>query len=90
MIGIGFWETAICGQDADAIVRAIRYTSDLVGVEHVSLGSDFDGAVQMPFDVTHMNRITDALKNANFNDTEIQKIMGLNVINLLKQTLPEK
>ncbi len=90
LIGIGFWETAVCGQDVDALVRAIRYTSDLVGVEHVALGSDFDGAVQMPFDVSHMSRITDALRKANFSDTDIQKIMGLNVIDLLKQTLPEK
>ncbi|MEO0488222.1 MAG: membrane dipeptidase, partial [Cyanobacteria bacterium J06659_2] len=43
VIGIGFWQTAVCGEDVSAIVRAIRYVADLVGVEHVALGSDFDG-----------------------------------------------
>jgi membrane dipeptidase len=51
VIGIGFWKTAVCGEDVSAIVRAIRYTVDLVGANHVALGSDFDGAVRQPFDV---------------------------------------
>ena len=36
LIGIGYWETATCGSDATAIVRAMRYVSDRVGVEHVA------------------------------------------------------
>ena len=48
LIGIGFWDTATGGTDAASIARAIRYAADLVGVEHVALGSDFDGAVMVP------------------------------------------
>jgi len=33
VIGVGFWSTAVCGVYVQAIVWAIRYTSDLVGVE---------------------------------------------------------
>ncbi|MEO0373552.1 MAG: dipeptidase [Cyanobacteria bacterium P01_A01_bin.17] len=88
IIGIGFWETAVCGENVDAIANAIRYTTDLVGVDHVALGSDFDGAVQMPFDASQMVQITDALRKKGFADIEIQKIMGLNVIRFLQQTLP--
>ncbi len=80
---------AVCGENVDAVVRAIRYTSDLIGVDHVALGSDFDGAVQMPFDASNLVQSTDALRNAKFTDIEIQKIMGLNVIRLLQQTLPK-
>src|SRR5208283_3654941 len=52
LIGIGYWDTATCGTDARAIVKAMRYVSGLVGVEHVALGSDFDGAITAPFDTT--------------------------------------
>ncbi|MEL6382906.1 MAG: dipeptidase [Cyanobacteria bacterium J06626_18] len=88
IIGIGFWQTAVCGEDVDAIVQAIRYTADQVGVEHVALGSDFDGAVRVPFDVANLAQITQALQKAGFTETEIRQIMGLNVLNLLEQLLP--
>lgn len=88
IIGIGFWKTAICGEDANAIVRAIRYTVDRVGIDHVALGSDFDGAVRLPFDVANIAQITRALQQDGFTDIEIGKIMGLNTIDLLQQLLP--
>jgi membrane dipeptidase len=88
IVGIGFWDTAVCGRDAQAIARAIRYTGDLIGVDHVALGSDFDGAVETPFDTTGLVQITDALLQAGFSETEIRKIMGENVIRLLQSYLP--
>jgi len=88
VIGIGFWETAVCGKDASAIAKAIRYTANLVGVDHVGLGSDFDGAVTTPFDTTGLVQITDALIAEGFTDEEIGKIMGRNTLRLLLQNLP--
>ncbi len=90
LIGIGYWDTAVCGTDAAAIVKAIRYTSDRVGVEHVALGSDFDGAVTTPFDTTGLVQITDALLAAGYTDQEIRMIMGENEVRLLQENLPEK
>jgi microsomal dipeptidase-like Zn-dependent dipeptidase len=88
VIGIGYWDTAVCGQDAAAIARAIRHTANLVGVEHVALGSDYDGAVTTPFDTTGVVQITDALLAEGFSESDIEKIMGGNVIRLLLVTLP--
>jgi membrane dipeptidase len=88
VIGIGFWKTAVCGEDVSAIVRAIRYVVEQVGIDHVALGSDFDGAVRMPFDVTNLGHITESLQKEGFPETDIRKIMGLNIIRFLKQTLP--
>jgi microsomal dipeptidase-like Zn-dependent dipeptidase len=88
VIGIGYWDTAVCGKDAKAIARAIRYTANLIGVDHVGLGSDFDGAVVEPFDTTGLVQITDALIAEGFNDEDIGKIMGRNVLKLLIQNLP--
>lgn len=88
IIGIGYWQTATCGTDAKAVARAIRYTVNLVGVEHVALGSDFDGAVTAPFDTSGLVQVTDALLVEGFSEDEIKLIMGGNVLRLLQENLP--
>lgn len=88
IVGIGFWDTATCGNDAKAIAKAMRHTVDLIGVDHVALGSDFDGAIAAPFDATGMIQITDALLQEGFDETQIRKIMGENVIRTLQFFLP--
>lgn len=88
VIGIGYWDTAVCGADAQAIARAIRYTANLVGVEHVALGSDYDGAIPAPFDTSGLVKITEALMEEGFSEADIGMIMGRNVLRLLIQNLP--
>jgi microsomal dipeptidase-like Zn-dependent dipeptidase len=88
LIGIGYWDTAVCGRDVKAIARAIRYTADLVGVDHVALGSDFDGSIESPFDTTGLVQITDELLQEKFSEAEIRKVMGENVIRVFQQYLP--
>ncbi len=88
MIGIAFFEHAIGGTDTPAIIDAIKYTADKVGVAHAALGSDFDGAVVTPFDAAGMAEITDGLLKANFSDQDIAAIMGENVRAFLPNVLP--
>ena len=88
VVGIGYWEGATCGTDAGAVARAIRYAVSVVGISHVGLGSDFDGAVAQPFDATGLVQITDALLQHGFSDVEIQAVMGGNLVRLLLTTLP--
>lgn len=88
VIGVGFWSTAVCGSDAAAIARAIRHVAERVGVDHVALGSDFDGAVRTPFDATGLPRLTQALLEAGFQDYEIRKILGGNTLRVLRAVLP--
>lgn len=89
VIGIGYWDKAVCGKDAAAIARAIRYTVDLVGIDHVALGSDFDGAVPVPFDTTGLALIAEALLEDGFAEEDIRDIMGENALRVFEQTLPE-
>ena len=89
VIGIGFWDVAVCDFSAAAIVKAIKYTTDLVGVDHVALGSDFDGAIESPFDVSGMALITEELMKQNFSEQDIYKIMGGNTLRVLGQVLPD-
>lgn len=89
VIGIGYWETAICGRDADAIARAILYTARTVGVEHVALGSDFDGSTTTPFDATGIPLITEALRKQGLSEHDIRLVMAENVLGVHSQTLPD-
>ncbi|MCS7080836.1 MAG: dipeptidase [Chloracidobacterium sp.] len=88
VVGVGYFFAAVCGQDARSIARAIRYAADVAGVAHVALGSDYDGAVSVPFDTAHLAEITDALLDEGFSEDEIALIMGGNVRRVLLATLP--
>lgn len=88
VIGIGYWQTAVCGTDAAAIARAIKYAVEVAGAEHVGLGSDFDGAISAPFDTSGVVLVTEALLKAGFSEKDIASIMGGNYLRLLGQTLP--
>jgi membrane dipeptidase len=90
LIGIGYWDTATCGTDARAIVKAMRYVSALVGAEHVALGSNFDGAVTEPFDTTGLVEITEAMLDAGYSEAEIKAIMGENAMKFLAANLPAR
>jgi microsomal dipeptidase-like Zn-dependent dipeptidase len=88
VIGIGVWDTATCGEDAAATARAIRYAVKIVGVDHVGLGSDFDGGTTTPFDASGWALVTEALLKEGFSEEEIRKVMGENVVRVLMETLP--
>jgi membrane dipeptidase len=88
VIGIAYFDAAVCATDVQAIVKAIRYTANLAGVEHVGLGSDFDGAVSTPFDTAGLVQLTEALMAEGFSETEIGLIMGGNVLRVLQENLP--
>ena len=93
IVGIGFWSgppegSAVCGPDAAAVARAVRHAVDVAGVDHVGLGSDWDGAVQQPFDAGGLVELTDALVAAGLPDDAIGKVMGGNAVRLLAQSLP--
>jgi microsomal dipeptidase-like Zn-dependent dipeptidase len=88
VIGIGFWDTATCGKDARAIAKAIRHAVTVAGIEHVGLGSDYDGGITAPFDASGMALLTEALLQEQFSEQEIRWLMGENVVRLLNVALP--
>lgn len=89
VIGIGYWEAAVCGTDAQSTAKAIRYVADRIGIDHVGLGSDFDGMVKTHFDTSNVIMMTEALQKEGFSDWEIHKIMGKNTLRVLMTVLPD-
>jgi membrane dipeptidase len=88
VVGIGYWDEAICDTTPAGVAKAIKHAVTIAGVDHVGLGSDFDGATSMPFDTTGLVLITDALQKEGFSDEDIAKIMGGNTLELMRKSLP--
>ena len=89
VISIGYWEAAVCDASVAGIASAILYVRDLAGIDHVALGSDWDGAVTTVFDSSGVSALTAALLNAGLSEEDIAKIMGGNAIRVLRATLPQ-
>ncbi len=87
VIGIGYWDAAICDTSPRAVARAMRHVRDLVGIAHVALGSDFDGATTTRFDTSQLEQVTQALLDEGFSEAEIRAAMGENALRVLRSGL---
>jgi len=89
LIGIGFFKPAVCAADYDETARTMRYVADLTGIDHVCLGSDFDGAVVTPTDIRGLHYLVEALQKQGFTEREIRQIMYENYRRFWAQNLPQ-
>lgn len=87
VVGIGFWQGAVCSLDPKNVARAIAHVRDLVGIDHVGLGSDFDGSTTTGFDASEIVAVTQALMQSGFSEDDIRKVMGGNVLRVLRAGL---
>ena len=65
----------------------IDYIIDLVGVDHVGLGSDFDGTVITTFDTSELAALTQAMLDAGLTEAQIRKVAGQNMLRVLRARL---
>ncbi len=84
VVGIGYWDAAVCSTDPRAIAAAIAHVRDVAGIDHVGLGSDFDGAVTTRFDAAGLAQVTQALMDRGFSATDIAKVMGGNALRVIR------
>lgn len=87
IIGIGYWDGALCDTSPRAAVKAMKHVRDLVGIQHVALGSDFDGATTVRFDTSQLVQVTQALMDEGFTAQEIRAVMGENALRVIRAGL---
>ncbi len=84
VIGIGYFKGAICSLEPKDVARAVAHVRDVVGIDYVGLGSDFDGGTTVSFDASQLVAVTQALLDAGFAEDDIRKVMGGNVLRVLR------
>src|SRR2546421_10135237 len=70
----------------EKIIEHIEHAVKTAGVDHVGLGSDFDGAT-MPLgmeDASKLPKITDALLKKGYSDADVEKILGGNILRVME------
>ncbi|OVE79273.1 hypothetical protein BVY01_02960 [bacterium I07] len=92
VIGMIFMNYWLIGKEEDLgldyIVESIKYLKKKGGVDCIVLGSDLDGLTKPPVDlrdISEFPKLTKALMKAGFSETDIEKIMGKNVMRVLKE-----
>ena len=69
------------------IIEHIDHAVKIAGIDHVGLGSDFDGA-NMPFgmeDASKLPRITNALLEKGYSESDVKKILGENTLRVMAE-----
>ena len=87
VLGIGYWADVICDDMPAGIAAAILAAVEVMGVEGVSLGSDFDGTVRVALDTSELAAITSALLDAGMEEADIALVMGENMVRVLRARL---
>lgn len=89
VIGVGYWEDAVCGLGTGPVVDALDHVVEVAGIDAAALGSDFDGSVEVPWDTSQLAVITQELMDRGYSEEDIAKIMGGNTLRVLGEVLPE-
>ena len=69
------------------IIEHIEHAVKVAGVDHVGLGSDFDGA-NMPYgmeDATKLPKLTEALLQKGYSEGDVRKILGENTLRVMTE-----
>ena len=62
----------------------------IAGIEHVGIGSDFDGITLVPYDLEDVSKIpnlTATLLNRGYSEDDIKKIMGENFLRVIREVV---
>ena len=90
LIGIGYWDGAVCDTTPAGVARSIAYAVNLLGPESVALGSDYDGATSVYFDTSELAVLTQALLDEGLGEEDIRAVMGGNQIRFFRKYLPTR
>lgn len=94
IIGINFFPGFLGNKSAkiDDVVAHIEHAAEYAGLDHVGIGSDFDGIETTPEgleDATMLPKLTETLLKRNWQEDNVHKVLGGNFIRVLQEVLPE-
>jgi membrane dipeptidase len=72
------------------LIDHIDHIARVAGVDHVGLGSDFDGVSALPAgmeDVTRLPRIAQALLDRGYSEPDVTKMLGGNMLRVMERVL---
>ncbi len=90
VIGIGYWQEVTCDDTPAGVARSIVAATEVLGIEAVSLGSDFDGSVGTTFDTSELAAITQELLKLAMTEPDIRMIMGENMLRVIRARLAQR
>ncbi|MBI3974923.1 MAG: membrane dipeptidase [Armatimonadetes bacterium] len=88
VVGVNFYPPFLGAATLERVVAHIDHMVKVMGVDHVALGSDFDGITQVPQgleDVSRLPNLTAALLARGYRPEEVQKILGGNALRVFRQ-----
>ncbi len=74
------------------LIDHIAHVAKVAGVDHVGIGSDFDGTLVLPVgmeDCSKLPFITEELLRRGFSEGDVRKVLGENVLRLMKDVIGE-
>lgn len=71
----------------DRLLDHVDYAVQVAGVDHVGIGSDFDGGGTAVKDATAFPKITEGLLNRGYSEGDVRKILGENHLRVLRAAI---
>lgn len=79
LIGVAYFKGAVSDPLIPGIVDAMKHIKSIAGIDCIALGSDYDGSIKAPFDITGLPLLVEEMMNRGFTKPEIEAIMGGNL-----------
>ena len=87
LIGVAYFKGAVSAPLIPGIVDAMKYIKSIAGVQCIALGSDYDGSIKAPFDITGLPLLVEEMIRQGFSKLEIEAIMGGNMKRFMLKNL---
>jgi membrane dipeptidase len=87
------FESGLPRPPLDLLIEHIEHIVRVAGIDHVGLGSDFDGVAALPEgvdDCSHLPRITERLLDRGFGEGDVKKILGENFLRVMEVSIDRR
>jgi len=74
----------------DLLIDHIEHIAKVAGIDHVGLGSDFDGVTALPEgvqDCSDLPHLTRRLLERGFSETDVRKVLGENFLRVMEKSI---